>query len=55
MCVCDVFTSMRALTADYQEMCRFASPTDETYEKLYKRMGRIIEVYAEHQVASQCM
>lgn len=41
--------------ANHQEICKFASTTDETYEKLYKRMGRMVEAYTERQLASQCM
>ena len=41
--------------SDHQGICKLASPTDETYEKLYKRMGRMVQVYAERQLDSQCM
>ena len=40
--------------ADHQEICNSASPTDQTYEKLYKRMRRMVEAYAKRQLASQC-
>ena len=40
--------------ADHHEMCKFASPTDETYEKLYNRMRKMVEAYAKRQLDSQC-
>lgn len=43
------------VNADHQGICKFASPTDETYEKLYKRMGRMVEAHVERQLALQCM
>lgn len=41
--------------ADHVQMCKFANRDDDTYEKLYKRMARMVRDHTQRQQAQQCM
>lgn len=42
------------VNADHQEMCKFASPADETYEQIYIRIRRMMHAYEERLRSGQC-
>lgn len=42
------------VNADHQEMCKFSSPADETYEQIHLRIGRMMREYEESSRSRQC-
>jgi hypothetical protein len=41
--------------ASHEEMCKFASRDDDTYEKLFKRIRRMLKVQESSGLNSSCM